>query len=99
MWMAAQRARFEREGSTWAYAPEEITAQLADYVANTDATHWPASVQHEALRSFFNIVGCTIGGARHGMVDLADKTLGAFAGPDQATYWAAEGKRIFCMPR
>src|SRR4029077_7262788 len=33
----------------------------------------------------FNIIGCTIGGARHGMVDIADKTLGAFSGPGQST--------------
>jgi 2-methylcitrate dehydratase PrpD len=68
-----------------AYKPEEITARLADYAANTDAARWPDPVHREALRSFFNVVGCTIGGARHAMVDVADKTLGQFAGPDQAT--------------
>src|SRR3954447_8355705 len=68
-----------------AYAEHEITARLAEYVSTTDPAAWPDAVHREALRSFFNVVGCTIGGARHGMVDIADKTLGAFAGPGQAT--------------
>ena len=48
-------------------------------------THWPDAVRREALRSFFNVVGCTIGGARHGMVEIADQDVGAFAGAAQAT--------------
>jgi 2-methylcitrate dehydratase PrpD len=68
-----------------AFAPEQITARLAEFVVDADAASWPDTVHHEALRSFFNVVGCAIGGARHGMVDIADKTLGAFAGPPQAT--------------
>ena len=63
------------------FGPEEITARIAEFAATTDASDWPDAVRREALRSFFNIVGCTIGGARHGMVDIADTTLGAFAGP------------------
>src|SRR6202790_920422 len=68
-----------------AFPPEQITARMAGFAVNTNAGHWPDMVRREALRSFFNIVGCTIGGARHAMVDIADKTLGAFAGPPQAT--------------
>jgi 2-methylcitrate dehydratase PrpD len=68
-----------------AFAPQQVTALLAEYATTADAAQWPDTVRHEALRSFFNVVGCTIGGARHGMVDIADKTLGAFAGPGQAT--------------
>ena len=60
----------------------EVTARLAEYVATASL---PDAVRREALRSFFNVTGCTIGGARHGMVDIADKTLGAFSGPPQAT--------------
>ncbi len=71
-----------------AYAESEITARLADYVVSARPGDLPDTVRHEALRSFFNIVGCTIGGARHEIVDLADKTLGAFAGPQQATLFA-----------
>ena len=64
---------------------DQVTARLAEFAATADALRWPDTVRREALRSFFNIVGCTIGGARHGMVDVADKTLGAFAGAPQAT--------------
>jgi 2-methylcitrate dehydratase PrpD len=68
-----------------AFAPEQITARLADFAVNADASRWPDTVHREALRSFFNVVGCTIGGARHEMVEVADRTLGAFAGPAQAS--------------
>jgi 2-methylcitrate dehydratase PrpD len=68
-----------------AFAPEETTARLAEYAVTADGMRWPDTVRREALRSLFNVVGCAIGGARHGMVDIADKTLGAFAGPGQAT--------------
>lgn len=75
-----------------AFAPEQVTARLADFVVNTDASHWPDAVHREALRSFFNVVGCSIGGARHQMVEIADQTLGAFAGPAQATLFG-RGRR------
>src|SRR4051812_47577976 len=67
------------------FAATEITALLAEYAATTNATAWSEAVHREALRSFFNVVGCTIGGAQHEMVEIADKTLGAFAGPPQST--------------
>jgi 2-methylcitrate dehydratase PrpD len=68
-----------------AHAPEAVTARLAEFAVNTNAAAWPDSVRREALRSFFNVAGCAIGGARHEMVDIVDKTLGAFAGAPQAT--------------
>jgi 2-methylcitrate dehydratase PrpD len=68
-----------------AFAPEQITTRLADFAVNTNAAQWPDAVHREALRSFFNVAGCTIGGARHPMVEIADRTLGVFAGPQQAT--------------
>ena len=71
-----------------AYGESEITARLAEYAVSTTVADLRANVRHEALRSFFNIVGCTIGGARHEIVDLADKTLAPFAGPQQATLYA-----------
>ena len=39
----------------------------------------------EALRSFFNIVGCALGGAHHEGVAAADNALAPFAGAAQAT--------------
>ncbi len=71
-----------------AFEESEVTARLADYVVGTRPGDLPQRVRDEALRSFFNIVGCTIGGARHEIVDLADKTLAPFAGPQQATLFA-----------
>ena len=68
-----------------AFGAEEITARLAEFAVTADMRDWPAGVKREALRSFFNIVGVTVGGARHEMVDIADKTMGLFAGPPQAT--------------
>jgi 2-methylcitrate dehydratase PrpD len=63
----------------------EITAALADYVITTRDADLPDQVRREALRSLFNIVGCTVGGARHEITDLADRTLSPFAGPGHAT--------------
>ncbi len=67
------------------FAATEITARLAEYAVTANPAAWPDAVHREALRSFFNVVGCTIGGSRHAMVDIADKTLGAFAGAPRAT--------------
>ena len=68
-----------------AHAAEDVTARLAEFAVTAEAARWPDSVRREATRSFFNAAGCAIGGARHPLVDNADKTLGAFAGPAQAT--------------
>jgi 2-methylcitrate dehydratase PrpD len=65
-----------------------VTERLARYVTECGPMDLPEPVRREALRSFFNIVGCTVGGARHEMVDVADRTLGAFAGAPQATLFA-----------
>jgi 2-methylcitrate dehydratase PrpD len=63
----------------------DVTARLADFVVTTRPADLPDRVQREALRSFFNIVGCTLGGARHELVDLTDRTLRIYAGSPQAT--------------
>jgi len=62
-----------------------VTERIARYAVDTTSADLPEAVRREALRGFFNIVGCTIGGAWHEIVDLTDKTLGAFAGTPQAT--------------
>ncbi len=69
-----------------------VTARLAAFAVETDPATWPDTVRREALRSFFNAMGCALGGARHAMVDIADKTLGAFAGPGQATLFGRARK-------
>ena len=67
-------------------APGEITGRLTDYIVAARWSDLPAVVRREALRSFVNIMGCTIGGARHDVVDLADRIAAAsLPGRPQAT--------------
>ena len=66
-------------------AKSAVTTQLAAYAAATRYSDLPATVRQEALRSLFNILGCTLGGARHSGVDIADSALGGFAGSGHAT--------------
>jgi 2-methylcitrate dehydratase PrpD len=68
-----------------AAADGAVTTQLAAYAATTHYGDLPEAVRREALRSLFNILGCTLGGARHAGVDIADRSLSVFAGPSQAT--------------
>lgn len=63
----------------------EATKQIADYVAAARPEDLPETVRRESLRSFVNIVGCTLGGARHEVIALADDVLAEFSGPPQAT--------------
>lgn len=64
---------------------DEVTARIADYVIATRSGDLPEPVRREARRSLFNIIGCTLGGARHESVELTDRTLAPFAGPPHAT--------------
>ncbi|MBV9248404.1 MAG: MmgE/PrpD family protein [Acetobacteraceae bacterium] len=63
----------------------DVTGRIAEYVTAAQPGDLPEQVRREALRSFFNIVGCTLGGARHPIVHLADRTLAEYAGPPHAT--------------
>jgi 2-methylcitrate dehydratase PrpD len=62
-----------------------VTTQLAEYAAATRYADLPESVRREALRSIFNILGCTLGGARHHGVEIADSALNPYTGPGVAT--------------
>lgn len=64
---------------------ENATAQIVDYVLAAKPADLPAAVKKEGLRSFFNILGCTLGGARHGAVDKTWSALKPFAGAEQVT--------------
>jgi 2-methylcitrate dehydratase PrpD len=66
-------------------AAGDVTSRLTDYILSAHWSDLPENVRHEALRSFFNIFGCTVGGARHEVVDIADKALGEYAGAPHAT--------------
>jgi 2-methylcitrate dehydratase PrpD len=63
----------------------DVTSRLTDYIVAARWADLPAPVRRETLRSFVNILGCTIGGARHEAVDLADTTLGDYSGAPHAT--------------
>jgi 2-methylcitrate dehydratase PrpD len=63
----------------------EIARRIADYVVAARPDDLPEPVRREALRSFVNIVGCMLGGARHEVIGLADDVLSEFSGPPQAT--------------
>ena len=61
------------------------TGQIVDYVLSTRTADIPANVRKEGLRSFFNILGCTVGGARHAAVGTTWAALAPFAGEQQVT--------------
>jgi 2-methylcitrate dehydratase PrpD len=63
----------------------DIARQITDYIAAARPDDLPEAVRCEARRSFFNIVGCMLGGARHDVIGLADDVLSEFSGPPQAT--------------
>lgn len=69
----------------FASAAGDVTSRITDYVLSARWSDLPDNVRRETLRSVFNIIGCTIGGARHEVVDLADRTLGDYAGAPHAT--------------
>lgn len=62
----------------------DATARIADYVLNAPP-EFPAAVRKEGLRSFVNILGCTIGGSRHQAVAITEKAMRPFAGEGHAT--------------
>ena len=59
------------------------TQQLARFVCQADWTDLLAPVQHEAVHSFANWVGCAFGGSSHPAVDSASKALGGLSGSAQ----------------
>ena len=63
----------------------QITRRIADYIVAARPDDLPEPVRREALRSFVNIVGCMLGGAKHEVIGLTDDVLAEFSGPPQAT--------------
>ena len=61
------------------------TSEIADYVLATGYESLPAAVRKEGLRSFFNVLGCTVGGARHAAIEATWRALAPFAGEAHAT--------------
>ena len=63
--MTPQKNRLEEHPMAQKPAPTEATAYLTEYALTATAASIPDDVRHEALRSFVNILGCTVGGCRH----------------------------------
>jgi 2-methylcitrate dehydratase PrpD len=64
---------------------EAVTTEIAAYAASARFTDLPETVRREAKRSLFNILGCTLGGARHSGIDSVQQALGSFTGAPVAT--------------
>jgi 2-methylcitrate dehydratase PrpD len=63
----------------------QVTRTLAAYIVGSRAEAIPAPVTHEAVRTFFNWLGCALGGARHETMDVAISALKEFSGPPHAS--------------
>jgi 2-methylcitrate dehydratase PrpD len=61
------------------------TRQLARFVCQSDWSSLPNAVQHEAVRSFVNWVGCAFGGSSHPAVDSASKALSELSDTGQCS--------------
>src|SRR5438270_7892573 len=62
-----------------------ITRILAQFVARHPSKGWPAAVEHEAHRTFYNWLGCAIGAARHEAADAAIAAVQMLQPAPQAT--------------
>jgi 2-methylcitrate dehydratase PrpD len=62
----------------------DVTRTLARYVVSAPVDSVPAKVRREAVRSFLNWAGCTVGGSQHPSVDIALAAVSPFAGKEQA---------------
>lgn len=65
--------------------PEQVTRNLAGWIVDCSLNKIPKDVQREGIRTFFNWVGCAVGGARHETVDRALSAVTPFSGPARAT--------------
>ena len=57
-----------------------VTRELASWIVDLKADSIPDEVRREGVRTFFNWVGCAVGGARHETVDRALAAVTPFAG-------------------
>lgn len=64
---------------------KDVTKKLAAWIVGCGFDDIPAPVREEGVRTFFNWMGCAVGGARHETVDCALAGITPFAGRPQAT--------------
>jgi 2-methylcitrate dehydratase PrpD len=72
---------------------ENVTKSLAAWLVDCRLADIPADVQREGVRTFFNWVGCAVGGARHATVDRALDAVRPFSGQPTATV-LGRGERL-----
>ncbi len=65
--------------------PAEVTRAVAKLVVDSTWDDIPSAVRKEAVRSFFNWLGCAIGGTRHEASEIALALACSFTGKPQAT--------------
>jgi 2-methylcitrate dehydratase PrpD len=68
-----------------AEADAPATEALARFALDAPLARMPAEVHREGVRSLINILGCTLGGARHDAVERTWKALAPFAGREQSS--------------
>ena len=61
-----------------------VTARLAQFIANTQWSDVPAEVVHQAKRSFINFFAVAIAGSQTEPVEIALRSLAVFSGKQQA---------------
>lgn len=72
----------------------QVTRRLAEWIAAPrDLSDIPSSVRDEGVRTFFNWLGCAVGGATHETVDRAVAAISPFAGPAQSSL-LGRGERL-----
>jgi len=63
----------------------DATRDITRFAIETRLSDMPAEVRREGIRSLVNILGCTLGGARHDAVEKTWAALSPFAGREQVT--------------
>src|SRR6476661_7207458 len=70
-----------------------ITRSLAEFIVTHASAGFPASVEHEAHRTFYNWLGCAIGASRHEAADAALAAVAMLQPAPQATV-LGRGERV-----
>lgn len=70
-----------------------VTRRLAEFVVNHPSRGWDDQVEHDALRTFFNWLGCGIGAAGHPTLDAALRAVQILQPAPQASL-LGRGERV-----
>jgi 2-methylcitrate dehydratase PrpD len=77
--------KIRRRSLTSLQNPENVTADLAQFIVESSWSDIPPTVRKEAKRSLLNHIGCALGGCRSDAVERALRVLDRFSGPREAT--------------